>query len=382
MTMAKRLIVNLIDADGCTYNTEYRKRLLHCIQKYRHIIEENAAKQILSQAQQDLLALFIEKVVKEQEKFTMQEEEYNLLFAEIETQANLSEVGKSISPESKKLKVGRFVFSFVEQLEKIMSQILRKIYLQSNTELLEKIRQQKNDAEVMLMLGSNRQAPSYDDVNRKDRGTTSIYRELMELQIHLSAELDKFTLTDLYEGKSGENFNRILAGEPTKAKNAFDDSKVNIIYAACHRIASKNKAVTEPFEEIVINMWDDHEEILKGLQLFFTNHPELLPKGILLNLNRYDGKLQETKTIVGTGEIDKNYKKNTKLMATMCGYDPKKDNKISIAKKLNVEKFLQERTNITKEKPKPSDVSLFKPTLDKAKMLASAISPPSPTPPQ
>lgn len=366
-----RIVSNLIDADGCTYNSNYRQRLLHFISKYRHIIEENGVKPSLTTAQKELLGCYKDNVlIPEQDGFSIQEEGYKQLLADFETQARLFDKSP-LSPEEEKRKtdvrLGKYIYHFVEYLEKIFDEVLRLIFFYANKALVDEIIKQKLDGgDVRVMLGSNRQALPHDELNRRERGTTSIYKELNVLAEALGVKIDKFTLTDLYDGKGhgGRNFEKILAGIPTALTNAFDDSKVNIIYAACHRVATKNK---KPDAEIIINMWDDHDEILKGLKKFYTDHSDLLPKGLILNLHKYDGKLRRTETVVGAGVIDKNYKKNTVLMAAMCGYDAEKNpDAINIAKSLAVTAFLEKRIVVADKKVKVKDLSLFKETKDSA----------------
>lgn len=358
-----RVVYNLIDADGCTYNTNYRKRVLHCLYKYQHIIVENGAKPLLTQSQKDLLEWFEARLLAEQEDFSMSEDEYKHLLADFEPQVKMFDKTPLTLEEEKRktdVRLGKFIFHFIEYLEKIWKTALRKIYLCANEKLTTYIEKQKSEYNnVHIMLGSNRQAFTFDDLNKRERGTTSIYTELRALADFLQVKLEEFTLTDLHEEKiyPENNFKRILAGEAVATKNVFDDSKVNIIYAACHRAVDEH-----PNAEITINMWDDHSGILRGLNVFYGTHSELLPKGLILNLHKYDGELRGTKTIIGTGVVDKNYKKNTLLMAMLCGYDAIKNmDDLNIAKMLDVADFLKKRVIVTEEKEKVSGESIFKP---------------------
>lgn len=345
-----RTEVNLIDADNCTFNRLYRKIMLSCIKQHGHIVEENGVSPSFSRAQKDLLEAYEEKILVELRSSIITESEYKKLRTYCENQATLFEAANN--------KLGKFIYFFTEYMERVFPRVLRNIYLLANDKLIEEINSQKRDAsQVYLMVGSNRQSPQDDIFNRMLQGTTSIYAELNHLAKHLKVKLDKFTGSDLYDVTlNGETtFGKILRGIANDVVNAFDDSKVNIVYAAAHRMAYKN-----PDNELVLNLWDDHERILNSLKTFFNEHSDLLPTNLILKLHRYTGELLSTETIVGTGVVDHQYKNNTVLMAKMCGFAENKT-KINIATRLDVAAFLQKRLTESRKKSYIDDLVLFKP---------------------
>ena len=347
-----RITVNLIDADGCTFNANYRQRILTCIDKYQNIIEEYSSKEKLTAGESELMAIFTEALVDRQKKFSLKDVDYKKLLIRCEEGAKIfGEVaeGTILDKRALNLLISGYIYYFIKCMELACHDVLGAIFQFSNKVLIQKIKIQVVQADqVVFMLGSNRQCYSFDEVNSKDKGTASIYKELDSLVKHLNdtlflgkIKLDKFSLADLYDkdSHSGKHFKKILNGELPGTINAFDKNKINIIYAFLHRIAKKHEN-----SDIVVNLWDDLESIIKIIKRFYTENSDLLQHNVQLNLCRYNGKLQKTKTLSGTGVIDQNYKQNTVLMAAMCGYDPAAaENQLNIAESLNVADFRQNR---------------------------------------
>jgi len=106
-----------------------------------------------------------------------------------------------------------------------------------------------------------------------------------------------------------------------------DDTKVTIIYAQAHKIASENPAAI-----ITYNVYDDRTDILTKIKEFYAAYPHILPHNIVLNLHHYDGstlttiwkekysdKLVENNSVKGSGLIDFNYRKTLKSIHNFDG---------------------------------------------------------------
>lgn len=63
-----------------------------------------------------------------------------------------------------------------------------------------------------------------------------------------------------------------------------DESKVSLLFAQMQLASMQN-----PNDDIVFNFYDDRQDIVEGLQKFYTEHPELIPKNVTLNLVGYTG---------------------------------------------------------------------------------------------
>lgn len=373
-----RIEVNLIDADGCTFNRNHQERILYCIKHYSHLFEEYANKASLSAADKEVIDYYVQnKIIKEQKKLSLKKGEYQSLINWCEEKIRLID-SCFTNQQSDKIKFSNFIYSQIQLMEKVCPNLLRHIYRLSNNTLIKYIKKQAGYADQqILMLGSNRQCYIYDELNAKNKGTSSIYIELDELLTFLNKSiidgkinLDKFTLADLHtdNGKSKSHYNKILDGVRPEERNAFDSSKINIVYAFAHRIANKYADA-----EITIHFWDDISSILLAIKTFFSTHPYLLPNNVKLNLHQYKGEIKSTEMLVGTGVIDQNYKLNTMLMAVMCGYDNDKNNNVDfdIAKSLNVPEFLQARRTGWELLPCKSHSAFFKPKTPAASLLSS-----------
>jgi hypothetical protein len=93
----------------------------------------------------------------------------------------------------------------------------------------------------------------------------------------------------------------------------YDYSKVINIYAKVHRVASQN-----PHSNIIFDFYDDKEDILAALKIFYETCPQLIPANVTLRLKEYNGTQNEISyediEIVGKGEIDYNYHENIKTI--------------------------------------------------------------------
>lgn len=173
--------------------------------------------------------------------------------------------------------------------------------------------------DMILMDGSNRQSKRIDEMHSSINETESCFTALMKLETYLQKEItknchvDKFLTSDLCENKlSGENFeNRIKNNIGYEFSSYFFDySKLIILYAQMHKVASENPNVRIDFD-----FYDDTTTILSDLKKFFNLNPDLIPHNLQLNLHKYAGrKVESIATIKGTGEIDNNYRDNIKKM--------------------------------------------------------------------
>ena len=212
-----------------------------------------------------------------------------------------------------------------------------------NRSLLEGIKGTKhNYSETIIFLGTNRQSKAIDDLNAEkyEKGLSAI-PAIKTVSEYLEATLDKFMMADLYGSSSQDSNWRYKAPLPsgtsfdqaientsagvTHADWVFDESKASLIYAQMHKIASEH-----PQDTIVFDFYDDRGDILVGLNTFFSQHPELIPEKLTLQLHHYAGNtpienftIQEgankrditLNPIAGRGEVDPNYGETVRQMA-------------------------------------------------------------------
>lgn len=65
---------------------------------------------------------------------------------------------------------------------------------------------------------------------------------------------------------------------------AFDANKISLIYAQMHHAATKN-----PNDTIQFDFYDDKDSLLKVLEVFYTDYPELIPTNVTLRVHLYNG---------------------------------------------------------------------------------------------
>lgn len=191
-------------------------------------------------------------------------------------------------------------------------------------------------SQIILMVGSNRQSKSVDELNSytfsaggpariKEScfSASNQLKQLIEERITIPCCLDKYLLADTYSDMpDGANFEKAVRGEKDGfGEWLFDASKLSILYAQMHKIASEN-----PKAHITFDFYDDRKGILDGLSHFFRQNPLVMPKNLYLRLHHYDGgDITNYKIIKGRGEIDFNYAANVLLMAQLAGCDFDKD---------------------------------------------------------
>lgn len=180
-----------------------------------------------------------------------------------------------------------------------------KAYLEANREFLDSL---KTKDKTVLFIGSNRQAPDIDFKNGTgtDYPPGSVYPRMAAIAKELgpNATFNPFLLPDLESdvfvaGKTLEKFNekgylnengsykeeiRSTFKEDGFLELIDDESKVSLALAQMHYAAMEN-----PDDIIEFNFYDDRKDIVESMEHFFKEHPELIPKNVILNLRGYSG---------------------------------------------------------------------------------------------
>lgn len=183
-----------------------------------------------------------------------------------------------------------------------------ELLIEHNKELLgdiKKLQQTLTAERLITFIGSARQDHDIDSTGVEWYGL-SCFKDIDVLTKHLDAEHDALLLADIFGNLPlGTSFTRATdssyAGEHASCLD--DRSKLSILYAQMHHVATKNPEAT-----ITFCFYDDNISILRGLYRFFATNPEAIPSNLTLNLHRYAfGKLTQVEPIEGTGIIDKDY---------------------------------------------------------------------------
>lgn len=212
-------------------------------------------------------------------------------------------------------------------------------------EELSKIITASKASEVVFMVGSNRQSQPIDQYNAMHNNTTSCYSALEKICRHFASkhenlnktfQIDKYLLADTYgETTAGENFDASLNNRQNYEFSNwfFDESKLTILYAQMHYLAS-----TQPDAKIAYHFIDDRyypadenglldeDDILFDLHAFFSANPDLIPKNVTLNLHFYNGEdYVDIAKIKGKGEVDADYPTSIQRLIECAGLDYEKD---------------------------------------------------------
>ena len=194
----------------------------------------------------------------------------------------------------------------------------------ANQKLLKEIKKTNHAySKVITFVGSNRQSYAVDQVNMNLNDTASCFIEIPTVAREIESEFDPFLLADIYgvlskDGRNGDrlphgtSFNRaVKKNNDPHASWRFDEGKLTILYAQIHKMAKKF-----PDEQIIFDFYDDKNEILKGLNVFFDQYPQMLPDNVTLNLLHYDGvNHSKVATIQGKGICDSEYESTVIAMA-------------------------------------------------------------------
>lgn len=193
----------------------------------------------------------------------------------------------------------------------------------SNKQFLKHLKQENSKFdEVVVFVGSNRQAYRYDCQNSNKNKTESAFTAIKSIKKYLHAKLDKFLLADLEnDSVPGTAFNAAISAsddDPFEDHHhwLFDVDKLALLYAQLHKAASDDPS------ETVFDFYDDKglvngepTDILSALREFFIEYPMMIPRNTTLRLNHYDGdKITNVATIVGEGDIDHDYYNTLHLM--------------------------------------------------------------------
>ena len=172
--------------------------------------------------------------------------------------------------------------------------------------------------EVISFIGSNRQSKAIDDVNTFINGYIkgSCFPAIQQVSDYIGAKLNTLLLADIYgdlpEGTSYiRAMDKTLKNPKDHAHWLFDETKVTILYAQIHSMASIRQSA-----QIIFDFYDDREDILYALLKFYTINSELIPRNVVLRLTRYvDARITPIATIHGSGLIDTHYRETVKHMA-------------------------------------------------------------------
>src|SRR3990167_5813008 len=211
--------------------------------------------------------------------------------------------------------------------DELEEELIKRHLIPCNEILVQQITeeiQKKEFKKVILMVGSNRQDRHMDNGNKVRVGrngplrTGSCFPALSHLCDKLNNQypqareplysIDPYLLSDLYNKReAGHNFNDSQSTD----RAIVDKSKVSLLYAQIHRIASLQKSNNV---KIIYDFYDDlySDDILEHLYVLFHANPDLIPAHVTLRLHQYAGPNNNKPNlfqIQGTGQIDFNYTK-------------------------------------------------------------------------
>jgi hypothetical protein len=174
----------------------------------------------------------------------------------------------------------------------------QKNILAVNREFLESLKASTNPK--IAFVGSNRQSVPDDFSNSHADERGSCFPAIAAVSKELDAVLDELLLSDIYNDlPDGTSFK--WAMDHTNANNKdynltdltlikgspnwiHDESKLTLIYAQIHKVASEH-----PNDTIHFNFFDDREDLLDNLHTYFSKYPELIPSNVTLKLKQYRG---------------------------------------------------------------------------------------------
>lgn len=215
--------------------------------------------------------------------------------------------------------------------------------IKSNRSLLafeKKKRESKNYTKEIVASGSSRQSKKIDTNQEFGRIASPSFMPILPIfQSYLSEQipsksevvLDPFLLADIYDNDpnayAGKSYKAILqelyiknASTRKHAESIFETHKIFLIYAWAHRTAQLNPDANE----IVIDFYDDRNDILKKNYDFYNQHKDLLPTNVTIRYIHYSGQEPEQiYSITGEGETDKNYDWSLRYMAMKAKNDDK-----------------------------------------------------------
>ncbi|WP_392536874.1 hypothetical protein [Legionella sp. 227] len=186
-----------------------------------------------------------------------------------------------------------------------------------NETFLEQLRHENERfSQVIAMIGSNRQSFEIDTANmgflQSFKG--SCCSAIQTVCNYLGVDFNPLLLADLYNSLEPGTAYQLIMDEIKSGKwidggalehedCPMDQSKVALIFAQMQEAASKN-----PDEKIIFDFYDDRHDILARLQEFYSTHPHMIPKNVLLRLNHYEGAEPTLEAeLVGDGILCNDY---------------------------------------------------------------------------
>lgn len=331
-----RVRVDLIDADGCVYNSHYQYLLFSLLSNFSELLSTTPANKITSE-QIDAMIQHIHSVEVEYAHVASSREKHNQRIHELRDAVSLHkskiekymlradvsfdgsiDVSKSFTREDQKY-FFHFVQHCIEKLNEADPRVLQEMFLAANADLIADLTSEDDCDVQVLMVGSARQDHHHDKLGMNLRLTNSIYTDLDFLARHLQKQLsgtrevslNRAVLADIYGGlELGKSYDNIMASthRTQHAKSIYDLTKFTILYMAAH--ANPN-AVT-------VNFYDDNRTIRDSLLRAFLRCPELLPAGMQLNILSYDGKLYQHGSVMGQGMHDSQYRNTIRQICNLA----------------------------------------------------------------
>lgn len=370
--MKPRVIVDLIDADGCVYNRNYHSLLIWLINKYDDELME------LHQAR-----------VQEHESGTI-DREIDFAIQKIKQDINACDISsfninramnelrwntkKVIDCAAKPQELGfgtRFKLResyYISMLNSIDESIMQSILLKANEPLIQRLTHHP-EAHVLQMIGigSARQTYKDDLSGAKYNGSCRIFHDLFYLTNVLRTEmklqskhlaLKPLTMPDI--GSSlprGENYQRTMTGYTGAHESYYvDQSKLTLLYAMIHDTASHYSAADH-----TIHFYENDVRIIGDLIRTFSHYPELIPAQSTLVIHRYNGRFGAETVIKGSGPIDYNYEHNVREMLSSATQHAKKKSSrhINVINHLDIPSFLSSRSCVKVDDPVAGNKKTF-----------------------
>jgi len=184
----------------------------------------------------------------------------------------------------------------------------------ANWRLIRRINASTYDPEfkfLSIMNGSNRQSPDINSMNKYLEGW-SVFEQLPQLVNAIPlAHLDTLLLPDaLCNLNSGETWRRAVSDNPNLEAPGclMETNKIMLLYFQIQHAAKQHLKKDGQLE---FNFVDDRKDILAALTIYFSMHSGLIPQGVTLVLNHYDGQsFERMKAIKGSGVIDHGFRKS------------------------------------------------------------------------
>jgi hypothetical protein len=340
----QRISVELLDADGCLYNTAFLDHLTIAVHLHGAFLRAYAKKNSLDATSIKAVTAMFEEI-----RTSLHDGYSEDLYSTIEVEG--SDIIQAILD----------MMNLSDAIGQSHSDLYKEMLVSFNQALIQQITARAHEYDqFILMIGSQRQSQDYDQRGMLENDIFLVKQALKSLLPGKKISVSKHTVTDLQHRRElGDTFRKIMSCAESQLTHFYDQSKLSIVYGAIHHIAA-----TKRCNELHINYYDDlsdatdtDADILQTLAQVFKNYPSLLPAHTKLSLHHYDGEFNHTETIQGTGVIDYRYGENVRLLATMCGHhlkiDADMDVDMDVARTVDIEEFLLRRVTGTELIPYP-----------------------------